>query len=205
MVGSIRSYRRGSHDGPRLAAWGRWRLSRVISSFIAGPLGPVQGLPPQPGAPRPYTFLSCDALAARASVIPSSGHRLQLSLLCGRRPRTLTPSRLSPYRGSVSHLWPTPSRPRLRPTHLAAVLNIPLSLIFCPLSLPGWPAPYAFCTVQGVTPPSSPRLICSVYSSLFLLTGPVVPGLLSLHDGMISGSLSCPAAISSGVQPGSHL
>ena len=70
------------------------------------------------------------------------------------------------YGGIVSHLRPTPSRPRLRPTHLAALLNTPLSLIFCPLSLSGWPAPYASCTVPGVTPSSGPCLISSVYSAL---------------------------------------
>ena len=70
------------------------------------------------------------------------------------------------YGGIISHLRPEPSRPRLWPTHLTAALNTPLSLIFCPISLSGWPAPYASCIVPGVAPPSGPHLISGVYSAL---------------------------------------
>ena len=61
--------------------------------------------------------------------------------------------------GIVSHLRFTPSRPRHRPTCLAAALNTPQSYLLST-------KPYASCTLQGVTPPSGPRLISSVYSAL---------------------------------------
>ena len=50
----------------------------------------------------------------------------------------------------------------LLPTRSAAILGAPpslLSLIFCLLSLPGWPAPSASVTIPGVAPPSGSRLI----------------------------------------------
>ena len=155
-------------DAPRRGA-SRPRLGRVPPLLI---LTLSLARSARPGAattawrPTSQHLWFSDSLAARAPCLSWRAqpnvfwldYCLRLGHRCGRRPRSPTPSRLSPYQGTVSHPGP-PLTDRIlcQPTQRPSLTPL-LSLIFCLLGFPDnrrcllghpdkchpsvWPAPY---------------------------------------------------------------